>query len=967
MSRSGPFVGRADHVTHVVDLVAGASVGRAGTLLISGEAGVGKTALVRASCSRVAATADTLWAPCLPLTSLAVPFLPLATAVRTWAGVDDVPPPVLRVADGQPAGSAPVEFDAWLEEMCRRRTVVLVADDLQWADQSSLDVLMYVLAGAPDRSLATIVTVRSGEEGRALRRWLADVRRLPGVRELRLGPLDRVATAEQIGGLLGRPPREDLVDDVFARAQGNPYLTSLLVRDLPADAGSLPPGLPAELREAVARSWHGLSAETRELTRLVAVAGRPHGSDMLVKVAVATGVSKDALPALQEAVDVGVLEAGANGAYWFTHPVLAEVLEEGLLPEKRRALHAAFATALQAPRGRDSEVSLERAIALAEHHLGAGQQAEAYRWALHGADAAERAGGNAEALRLLRQALDLVAAAPPGGMTRLDLLQRIRAAAERTADLEEEFAAVNDLLALLDRDRQPLLAAELLAYRMSLRTLTGRAFTPLDDVQEAVRLSAGHPDSPEHALAMAQLAWAELWHDQPQGQNRAAEAVRLARACGSAKALSYALSAVAQARLAAGATEAPAEQAEARAAALQAQDFRAYMRSASQISHTMGFRSGREIADEFRRGREEMTSLDAPHIYTAWLSANEAHELLLRGDWRACLDRLRFSLGSTPGPWAGMLTRLTAALLASRQGRFAEAEAHLARAEELCTDPAAYLGLFFAAVRAELAVMTGELDRGIAAALEGIAADGVQPYLVERLVPLAARAAADQAQVLRDRGGELAAPMTVLDDLWRRYPMVARRSGTGPVYRAEVDAMQAVYLAELQRGHAEPAAATGWVRAADACAAADLPWDDAYANWRAAEAFLRMRQDVSVRAAGIAALRRAHQLAGFLQAAPLLAEVEALARSTRVSPVVPDGHPAGSGQALPGLTRREREVLEYVVAGWTYREIARELVVSEKTVSVHISNLLRKTGSSNRVELAQLARRLNPGDSPGTA
>jgi DNA-binding CsgD family transcriptional regulator len=466
---------------------------------------------------------------------------------------------------------------------------------------------------------------------------------------------------------------------------------------------------------------------------------------------------------------------------------------------------------------------------------------------------------------------------------------------------------------------------------------------------------------------MAQLAWAELWHDQPQGQNRAAEAVRLARACGSAKALSYALSAVAQARLAAGATEAPAEQAEARAAALQAQDFRAYMRSASQISHTMGFRSGREIADEFRRGREEMTSLDAPHIYTAWLSANEAHELLLRGDWRACLDRLRFSLGSTPGPWAGMLTRLTAALLASRQGRFAEAEAHLARAEELCTDPAAYLGLFFAAVRAELAVMTGELDRGIAAALEGIAADGVQPYLVERLVPLAARAAADQAQVLRDRGGELAAPMTVLDDLWRRYPMVARRSGTGPVYRAEVDAMQAVYLAELQRGHAEPAAATGWVRAADACAAADLPWDDAYANWRAAEAFLRMRQDVSVREAGIAALRRAHQLAGFLQAAPLLAEVEALARSTRVSPVVPDGHPAGSGQALPGLTRREREVLEYVVAGWTYREIARELVVSEKTVSVHISNLLRKTGSSNRVELAQLARRLNPGDSPGTA
>ena len=67
--------------------------------------------------------------------------------------------------------------------------------------------------------------------------------------------------------------------------------------------------------------------------------------------------------------------------------------------------------------------------------------------------------------------------------------------------------------------------------------------------------------------------------------------------------------------------------------------------------------------------------------------------------------------------------------------------------------------------------------------------------------------------------------------------------------------------------------------------------------------------------------------------------------------------PAETVTGIPGLTTREREILAYLVAGRTYGEIARELVISEKTVSVHVSNLLHKTGTANRVELAGLARR----------
>ena len=197
--------------------------------------------------------------------------------------------------------------------------------------------------------------------------------------------------------------------------------------------------------------------------------------------------------------------------------------------------------------------------------------------------------------------------------------------------------------------------------------------------------------------------------------------------------------------------------------------------------------------------------------------------------------------------------------------------------------------------------------------------------------------------------------MARLHDLRNRYPAVVEDFGPGPVYQAQVRAMQAWYDAEIQRGQDDPAAATAWQRAAQACAEGELAWDEAYAWWRAAEA---LTKDRTTRDAAASALRRAHELAVDLQAAPLLAEIEALAQSTRVSLATIDTAPSTETEALPGLTPREREILAHVVAGRTYGEIARELVLSEKTVSVHVSHLLHKTGTANRIELAQLARRV---------
>jgi DNA-binding CsgD family transcriptional regulator len=957
-----PLVGRAGELATVVGLLRGAVGGRAGALLVSGEAGVGKTTLARAACSQVVDFADVVWGSCLPLASLAVPFLPLRSALREWReerGAAAVP---LSGGPDWRAGEGPVEFDAWLDGVCRQRPVVLVVDDLHWADQSSLDVLMYVLAGPSDRRLAVVATVRTGEvgEGHPLRRWLADVRRLPGVTELPLGRLDRVGTAEQLAGLLGAPPHQSLVDAVFARAQGNAYLTSLLVRKLSPDATSLPTGLPSDLREAAAQAWHGLSQPARELTGLVAVSGRPQRARQLAEVAQATGPPGDLVPLLREAVDAGVLEVAVDDTYWFAHPLLAEVLEEGLLPEERRARHAAFAVALESRSALGEDLSVERLVDIADHHYSAGHANDAYVWALRGAEAAERAGGAAEMLRLMRRALDLWPEVLDPGASRLDLLRRLWTAAERAGAQEEELAAVEDLLATVDRARQPLLAAELLVRRTDLRLSTGREFAGLDDVREAVRISAPYPGSAEHALAMAELAHAEMWHGEPSGPAHAQDAVRLARACGSAKALTYALTANVMRRVLADEGGGLAEAEEAQAAAAEARDFWAFVHATLWAGNSTDSWASSDVTEIQRRGREELVAMGASHTYVAWLSADEALGLLPLGEWRLCQERLRVVLGSTPGPMGDTMARLTAAVLAVWQGRRVEAEGHLARAEELFAEQSGFLAFPFDAVRAELAVNSGDTARAFSAAMIGVTGEGERPTMVERLIPLAARAAADEAQTFRDRSEDPAPAVAQLRDLQRRYPaIVADQGAVGPSYLAQVRAMQAWYDAELLRGESDPAAAAAWTRAARACADAGLAWDEAYAWWRAGEALLL---DRSARDEAAAALRRAHELALDLEALPLRTKVEAVARSARIPlAAAATGAVAEPADSLPGLTPREREVLRYVVAGRTYGEIASELVISEKTVSVHISNLLHKTGTSSRVELAQLVGRLaNP-------
>jgi DNA-binding NarL/FixJ family response regulator len=131
-------------------------------------------------------------------------------------------------------------------------------------------------------------------------------------------------------------------------------------------------------------------------------------------------------------------------------------------------------------------------------------------------------------------------------------------------------------------------------------------------------------------------------------------------------------------------------------------------------------------------------------------------------------------------------------------------------------------------------------------------------------------------------------------------------------------------------------------------------------RWRWAQALL---SEGAVKSAVAEPLRLAHRTALELGAEPLVKSTEQLASIARIRLDEPGGtqsekHQAGLPEALAALTSREREVLGHLVAGRTNAEIARDLFISDKTVSAHVTNVLRKTGTASRIEAASLALRL---------
>jgi DNA-binding CsgD family transcriptional regulator/tetratricopeptide (TPR) repeat protein len=972
--QDGGLAGREVGQQRLAEALDRAAKGQPCAMVVHGEAGVGKTRLVSEVCDGLGAEARVLWGGCMHFGQASVPFAPVTGALRSWlahadasdraevlAGADDLATllPALGDARVSDSGALLPLIDLVFDRLAARAPTVVVIDDLQWADRTSLDVLAYLIAGFREQRLALLATCRDEHrgEGHPLHTWLADMRRMPRVAEIHLERLELDATQAQIEGLFGGVVDLGFTAEVQERSGGNPYLTELLVRGLDRSAQMLPETAPTALKAALVASWHGLSADARRATRLLAVSGRPTDSAVLVDVATHHGLAPAQLSeCLTEALDHGIVQSGSEGRWWFRHPLLADVLYDGMPPGEAARVHATFVRVLQGI----SSGARERAAVLAVHNERASRVDEGYRWSLVAADHAADLHATAEEALHLERACSLWIQLPPAARSspteQIQLLRRASQACGRVGRHDSAVALIDQALTLTGRDSEPLQRSALLveAWKANYRR-AAPAKTVSDELVEAVRLTDAYPSSVERALAFAALASAEEWDSMhAEAIRHADEAVQVAQNSGSDLATAAALTtralvhseyleadtlpdaeeAMRRARLC-GSTECLEEAAIWYVSCLPDLDARAAV--------------AQQVFEEVVAGGSEWAYLLADHA---------ARMMLWKGRWAECWALLRTALAARCAAIPGAAIRLTAAQLATRRGLVAEAKLHLDRALDLIPKDFARLRGRLSFAAAELFMARGQPDQAmrfmharIQVPKAGSATED-EDDLVAFAQAAAETAEAARAEGDREREAHAIADLDDLIDRWPHQPFTQhRRAG------ATDQMLKALFDAEVARCKAMPGQAELWQRAMDTSHAAGWPWDETLSALRCAEAMLATGSPAS---AVSDLIRRAHVTAVQLGALPLQEKAESLAQITRVTlqqpaPITPTPTvPA----PLAGLTARERQILAFLVAGRSNGQIARQLVISDKTVSVHVSNILRKTGTSSRVEVAALAQRL---------
>ena len=361
-----------------------------------------------------------------------------------------------------------------------------------------------------------------------------------------------------------------------------------------------------------------------------------------------------------------------------------------------------------------------------------------------------------------------------------------------------------------------------------------------------------------------------------------------------------------------------------------------------------------------RRGLERMRELGLElAMPTDILRGELAWQLWYLGRWQEAQELVSQVLTrKLPAVWA-LEPQLLAGRLHMARGDFDLAREQgqtVARMVEQLNDPRS--PAFLQRYLADLATWQGDYPAArsaVAKALQHLA-DTEDHRLAVRVCCTGLRAAADAAQRAHD---QRASPSEVADIraagqqlLAHARQSLAQLGGNLSEARAHAAACEAEFTRLELRSDPQQ-----WAALAANWDALRRPYEAAYARWRQAEALFTSKAPKP--AARV--LRQAHQAASDLGARPLRQEIERLARRARIDLQTPSPKP-GEAEASPaarlGLTPREQEVLRHLVEGRTNRQIARALFISEKTASVHVSNIMGKLGAASRAEAAAIAHRL---------
>jgi DNA-binding CsgD family transcriptional regulator len=964
---SSAFIGRAVELGRLDAVLERAGQGSPQVVLLAGEAGVGKTRLLLTLADRARRRGMRVLAGgCVELGDIGLAYLPVVDALRELADDPEearllaaaatTAPGLGRLLPGiGPAGLGGDDLDqlqvldavrAVLVGLAERSPVVLVLEDLHWADRATRDLVAFLARTLRWGRVTLAVSYRSDELHRRhpLRPLLAELVRLPGVERLELAPFTRAELAEHLASVAGAPLPAEQVEGIHARSEGNPFYAEQLLAAGAGDAQAL----PATLAEVLLARVQGLSEPAQRVLRVAAVAGRRVPHRLLAEFS--GQLEADLEQGLHEAVGAGVLTTdAASGSYAFRHALLQEAVYGDLLPGEQVRLHAAYARLLAAdPDGAAAE--------LAHHCLASHDVVGALTASVRAAQEAEAVQAPAEALHHLSNTLRLWERVPDptaaAGMDRVELTLRAAAAASAAGEIERAASLAGDAAATAAAT-DPARAAS--AYeRLGLYLfVAGRVEEALAARARAVELVPAQPPTRLRARVTAAIAMALVDARRPAEARRwCDEALAAARGVGSADDEADVL-------ITQGVIEQYDDPAKACSlfAAARAQaagnpeiELRA-LYDLAEVSNQLG-----DLASACRASDEGVELAERSGL--GWspiailVRRTQLKARYRTGDWDECERLLAAVPELTTLAVAEVVAQGLGVLVA--RGRPA-ARVRLGQLAGLAgADP--LLDRDVAGWEAELASWHGDLERARSAIRRGLAAaDRVEHFdqaLEGAWVAMNGLSVeADRAEQARATGDTAAlADATAAGRalLERARADAEQAHGTALAHDVHVRGRHAKAEAEWTRlqGRSDPAR---WQAAVDAFSYGNV-YAVARCQWRLAEALAGAGDRVQATTAA----RAAHATATRLGAAPLQAALEALARRGRLDLGV--GLPAQ--RTLAGLTPRELEVLRLLVEGRSNRQIAEQLFISGKTASVHVTNLLAKLGAHSRLEAAAMARRL---------